>query len=164
MLLGAFATYVNNSNNCNLVHGKVDSGQLGNNFHDSLINHRQLDYTCLATPRTSLTAEGALLESTGERVLQGVISDNHGNCHLVRIQILVVYAIGCKLSSVETAPRNGIIFTLDRENPRMKAFGVTLPLGGEHDDLCSFVCDLSADGYGCSSENSFKRPNFTRAA
>ena len=36
------------------------------------------------------------------------------------------------------------------ENPRLKVFGVTLPLRGEQDDLYSFVLDLSADTYGAT--------------
>ena len=83
-------------------------------------------------------------------MFQGVIIDNYGNGDLVRIQILVVPTIGRNLCSVETATRNGIVSIFDRENPRLEAFSVTLPLCGEQDDLYSFVLDLSADAYGAT--------------
>ena len=43
-----------------------------------------------------------------------------------------------------------MVSIFDRENPRLEAFGVTLPLRGEQDDLYSFVLDLSADAYGAT--------------
>ena len=43
-----------------------------------------------------------------------------------------------------------MISIFDREDPRLEAFGVTLPLSGEQDDLWSFVLDLSADAYGAT--------------
>ena len=49
---------------------------------------------------------------------------------------------------MKTAIRNSIISIFDRENPRLEAFGVTLPLRGEQYNLYSFVLDLSADAYG----------------
>ena len=51
---------------------------------------------------------------------------------------------------MKTTTRNGIVSTFDRENPRLEAFGVTLPPRGEQDDLYSFVLDLSADAYGAT--------------
>ena len=75
------------------------------------------------------------------------ITDNYGNGHLVRIQILVVPTIGRNLLSVKTATRNGIVSIFDREDPRQEAFGVNLPLHGEQDDLYSFVLDLGEDAY-----------------
>ena len=144
----------NNASNCsNLVHVLVDSGASGHYFDDFLIlelNRRLLDYTCRTTPRKILTAEGALLDGTGEGTLQGVITDNYGNDHLVRIQILAVPTIERNLFSVKTATRNGIIFIFDCENPQLEAFGVALPLRGEQDYLYSFVPDLSADAYGAT--------------
>ena len=103
---------------------------------------------CLTTPRTILTAGGTLLDGTGEGVLQGVITNNDGNGHPVRIWILAVYAIGRNPFSVETAPRNGVVSIFNSENRRLEAVGVTLPLRGEQDDLYSCVLDLSADAYG----------------
>ena len=93
---------------------------------------------------------GALLDGTGEGILQGVIPDNYGNGHLIRIQILVVPTIGHNLFSVKAATRNGIVSIFDGENPRLEAFGFTLPLRGKQDDLYSFVLDLSADAYGAT--------------
>ena len=77
----------------------------------------------------------------------GVTTDNCGNDHLVRIQILVVPTIGHNLFSVKTATRNGIVSISDRENPRLEAFGVSLPLRGKQDDSYSFMLDLRADAY-----------------
>ena len=51
---------------------------------------------------------------------------------------------------MKTATRNGIVSIFDRENSRLEAFGVTLPLRGEQDDLYLFVLDLSADAYGAT--------------
>ena len=144
----------NNASDCSdPVHMLVDSGASGHYFDDFLIpepNRRLPDYTCLATPHEILTAGGALLDGTGEGIIQGVIIDNYGNGHLVRIQVLVVPAIGRNLLSVKPATRNGIAFIFDRENPRLGAFGVTLPLRGKQDYLYSFVLDLSADAYGAT--------------
>ena len=49
---------------------------------------------------------------------------------------------------MKTTTRSGIVSIFGRENPRLEAFGITLLLRGEQDDLCSFVLDLSADAYG----------------
>ena len=143
--------YNNASDNSNFVHVLVDSGASDHYFDDFLtpkLNRRLLDYTCLTTPRKILTAGGALLDGTGEGILQGIIIDNYGNGHLVRIQILVVPTIGRNLFSVKAATRNGIVSIFDRGNPRLEAFGVTLPLLGEQDNLYSFVLDLSAEASG----------------
>ena len=126
--------YNNASDCCNLVHVLVDSGVSDHYFDDFFIpelNRRLLDYTCFATPRKILTVGGALLDGTGEGILQAVITDNYGNGHLVRIQILVVLTIGRNLLTVKTAIRNGIVSIFDRKNPRLEALGVTLPLSGE---------------------------------
>ena len=144
----------NNVSDCNnLVHVLVHSGASGHYSDDFLIpelNHRLLGYTCFTTPLKMLTTGGALLDGTGEGILQGVITDNYGSGQLVRIQVLVVPTIGRNLLSAKSATRNGIISIFDRENPRLEAFGVTLPLRGKQDDLYSFVLDLSADAYGAT--------------
>ena len=143
-----------NASDCsNLVHILVDSGASDHYVDEFLIpelNRRLLDYTCLTTPRRILIAGGALLDGTGEGNLQRVIIENYGNGHFVRIQILVVPTIVHNLFSVKTATRNGIVSIFDRENPRLEAFAITLPLRGEQDDLYSFVLDLSADAYGAT--------------
>ena len=80
--------YNNADDYSNLVHVLTDSGASDHYFDDFVIpelNRRLLDYTCLTTPRKTLTAEGALLGGTGEEILQGAITDNYGNGHLVRI-------------------------------------------------------------------------------
>ena len=46
--------------------------------------------------------------------------------------------------------RNGIVSIFDHENPRLEAFGATLPLHGEQDDLYSFELNLSASVYGAT--------------
>ena len=153
MLSPAPVAYNNASDCSNLVHVLVESGASDHYFDDFLIPELKchlMDYTCLTTPLKILTAGGALLDGTGEGVLQGVITDNYGNSYLVRIQILVVPTIRRNLFSVKTATRNGSVSIFDRENPRLEAFGVTLPLRGEQDDLYSFVLELSADAYGAT--------------
>ena len=143
-----------NASDCsNLVHILVDSGASDHYVDEFLIpelNRRLLDYTCLTTPRRILTAGGALLDGTGEGNLQRVIIENYGNGHFVRIQIFVVPTIVRNLFLVKTATRNGIVSIFDRENPRLEAFAITLPLRGEQDDLYSFVLDLRADAYGAT--------------
>ena len=142
----------NNASDCsNFVHVLIDSGASDHYFDDFLIpglNRRLLDYTCLTTPRKILAAGGALLGDTGEGILQGIITDNYGNGHLVRIQILVVPTIERNLFSMKTAIRNGIVSLFNRENHRLEAFGVILPLRGEQDDLYYFVLDVSVYTYG----------------
>ena len=153
MSLPAPVAYNNASDCSNLVHVLVDSGALDHYLDDFLIpklNRRLLNYTCLTMPRKILTAGGALLDGTGEGIHQGVITDNYGNGHLVRVQIIVVPTIRRNLFSVKTATRNGIVSIFDRENPRVEAFDVTLPLRGKQDDLYSFALDLSADAYGAT--------------
>ena len=144
----------NNASDCsNLVHVLVDSGASDHYFDDFLIpelNRCLLDYTRLTTPRKILIAGGALLDGTVERILQGAITDNYGNGNLVRIQILVVPTIWRILFSVKTATRNDIVSIFDCENPRLEAFGITLPLRREQDNLYSFVLDLGADAYGAT--------------
>ena len=149
----ASVTYNNASDCSNLVHVLVDSGAWDHYFDDFLIpelHRRLLDYTCLTTPRKILTAGGTLLDGTCEGILQDVITDNYGNVPLLQNQILVVPTIGRNLFSVKTATRNGIVLIFDRENPRLEAFGVTLPLSGEQDNLHTFVHDLGADSYGAT--------------
>ena len=51
---------------------------------------------------------------------------------------------------MKVATRKGIASILARENPRLEAFGVTLPLREEQEDLYSFVLDLSVDANGAT--------------
>ena len=51
---------------------------------------------------------------------------------------------------MKTATWIGIVSIFDCDSPRLEAFGVTLPLRGEQDDLYLFVLDLSADVYGAT--------------
>ena len=66
------------------------------------------------------------------------------------MKVLVGPTIRRNLLSVKTATRNGIVSLFGSDNPWLEAFGVTLPLRGEQDDLYSFVLDLSADAYGAT--------------
>ena len=136
--------------NNNLVTIMVDNGVPGHCFNDAIIRdlkHRLQDYVCLTTPRTVLTAGGALLDGTVEGVLKGLVTDNNGHQMLVRIDIVVVPGIGYNLFSVMTAAKNRIVTIFDHENPKLERFSVTMSLRIESGDLCSFVLDLSADGY-----------------
>ena len=68
----------------------VDSGAPGHYFDDLIIpslKHRLLNYVLVTTPRKIVTAGGALLDGTAEGILQGLVTDNHGEQHLARISI-----------------------------------------------------------------------------
>ena len=134
----------------NVVTVLVGSGASGHYFDDTIIpdlKHRLQDYTPLSTPRTILTAGGALLDGTAEGVLRGLITDDYGKYRFARIAILIVPGIGRDLFSVKTAARKGIVLIFDVIKPRLEAGGITVSLRGENDDLYSFKLDLSADGY-----------------
>ena len=96
----------------NVVTALVDSGASGHYFDDIMIpdlKHRLQDYTSISTPRTILTAGGALLDGTAEGVSQGLITDDYGEQHLARIANLIVPGIGRNLFSVKTAARKRIV-------------------------------------------------------
>ena len=131
----------------------VDSGASGNYFDDQLIpelKHRLVDRVDLSVPRKILTAGGSLLEGTSEGLLQGLVTDEYGNSHLVRVDILIVSGIGSNLYSVKAAASKGIASIFDIENPRLEGHGITIPLRIGDNNLYSFVLDLSADGYGAT--------------
>ena len=134
----------------NVVTVLVDSGASGHYFDGLIIpelKHRLQDYTSLSTPRTILTSGGALLNGTAEGVLQGLITDDYGEQHIARIEILIVFDTGHNPFLVKTAARKGIISIFDVNKLRLEAGDITVPLRGEDDDLYSFNLDLSADGY-----------------
>ena len=131
----------------------VDSGASGNYFDDQLIpelKHRLVDRVDLSVPRKILTAGGSLLEGTSEGLLQGLVTDEYGNSHLVRVDIMIVSGIGSNLYSVKAAASKGIASIFDMENPRLEGHGITIPLRIGDNNLYSFVLDLSADGYGAT--------------
>ena len=73
----------------NVVTVLVDSGASGYYFDDLIIaefKHRLQDHTSLRTPRTILTAGGALPDSMSEAVFQGLTNDDYGEEHLGRTQ------------------------------------------------------------------------------
>ena len=129
----------------------VDSGASGHYFDDLIVpclKHRLLNYVLLTTPRKILTAGGALLGGTAEGILQGLVSDNHGEQHLARIDILIVPGIGRNLFSVKSATKKGVASIFDFDNPRRELSVITVPLRAEDDDLYSLVFDISADSHG----------------
>ena len=137
--------------NRNLVTVMVDSGASGHYFDDATIHYlkyRPQDYVHLATPRTVLTTEGALLDGTAKGVLQGLVTDNYSNKTLDRVDIVLVSRIERNLSSATAAVQKGLVTIFDYEKPRLEGFNVTVPLRSESGNLDSFVLDLSADGYG----------------
>ena len=69
----------------NAVTFLVDSHSFGDIIPD--LKHRLQNYS---SPRTILTAEGALLDGTTECVLQGLVTDDYGEQQLARIAILIV--------------------------------------------------------------------------
>ena len=134
----------------NIVTVLVDSGASGHYFDDTIIpdlKQRLQDYTSLSTPRTILTAGGALLDGTAEGVLKGLITGDYGEQHLAWIAILIVPGIECNIFSLKTAARKGIVSIFDVNKPRLEAWDITVPFRGENDDLYSFKLHLSADGY-----------------
>ena len=59
----------------------IDIGAWGHSFDDLIIpelTHRLREYTSLGTPRTILTAGGALLDGTAEVLVQSFITDHYG--------------------------------------------------------------------------------------
>ena len=124
--------------NGNVVTVLVDSGASGHHFDDLIIPELKYllqDDTSVSTPRTILTAGGAVLDGTAEGVLQGLITGDYGEQHLAWIAILVVLAIGRKYFSVKAATRKGIVWIFDVSNPRVEAADISLPLLEEDDDL-----------------------------
>ena len=79
---------------------------------------------------------------------RGSSAGRYGNQIVVRVDIVVVPGIGRNPFSVTTSAKEGIATIFDYENPRLEGFNVTVPLRNESGDLCSFVLDFSADGYG----------------
>ena len=122
----------------------VDSGACGHYFDDLIIpslKHCLLNHVLLTTPRKILTAGGALLDDTAKGILQGLVTDNHGEQHLARIAILVVPGIGCNLFSVKSATKKSVISIFDFDNPTLELSGITVPLRAEDDDLYSMAFD-----------------------
>ena len=129
----------------------VDSGASGHYFDDLIIpslKHRLLNYLLLTTPRKILIAGGALLDGTTEGILQGLVTENHGEQHHARIAILIVPGIGRNLFSVKSATKKSVVSILDFDNPRLELSGISFPLRAEDDNLFySLMFDLSADSH-----------------
>ena len=89
-----------------------------------------------------------MLDGTAEGILQGFITDNHGEQHLARIVILIVPGIGRNLFLVKSVKKKGVVSIFDFDNPRLELSGITVPLRAEDDVLYSLVFDLSADSHG----------------
>ena len=129
----------------------VDSGAFFHSFNALIIpslKHHLLNYVLLTTPRKILTAGGALLDGTTEGILQGLVTDNHGEHHLARIVILIVPGIGRNLFAVKSVTKKGIVSIFDFDNPRLELSGITVPLRAEGDDLYSLAFDLSTGSHG----------------
>ena len=89
-----------------------------------------------------------MLDGTAQGILQGLVTNNHGEQHLARIAILIVPGIGRNIFSVKSATKKGIVSIFDFDNFRLELSGITVPLRTEHNDLYSCVFDLSADCHG----------------
>ena len=89
-----------------------------------------------------------MLNGTAEGILQGIVTENHGEQHLARIAIFIVPGIGRNLFSVKSATKKGVISIFDFDNPRLELSGITVPLRAEDDDIYSLVFYLSADNQG----------------
>ena len=126
----------------------MDSGASGHYFDDLIIpslKHHLLNYVLLITPRKILSGRGALLDGTAEGILQGLVTDIHGEQHLARIAILIVPGIGYSLLFVKSATMKGVVSIFYFDNPRLELSGITIPLCVEDDGLYSLVFDLSSD-------------------
>ena len=129
----------------------VDSVVSDHYFDDLIIlslKNRLLNYVLLTTPRRILPAGGALLNGTAEEILEGLVTDNHGQQHLARIAILIVPGIGCNLFSVESATKKGVVSIFDFDDPRLELSGITVLLRAEGDSLYSLVFDLNTESHG----------------
>ena len=89
-----------------------------------------------------------MLDGTVEGILQGLVTDNHGEQHLARVAILIVPGTGRNLFSVKSTTKKGVVSIFDFENVRLELSDITVPLRAEDDDLYSLAFDLSADNYG----------------
>ena len=128
----------------------VDSGASCYYFDELNIpslKHRLLNYVLLTTPCKILTAGGALLDGTVEGIIQGLVTENHGDQHLARIAILIP-GIGFNLFSVESSTKKDVVSIFDFDSPRLELSSITVPFCAEDDDLCYLVFDLSADIHG----------------
>ena len=129
----------------------LDSGASSHYLDDLIIpslKYRLLKYVLLTTPRKILTAGGALLDGTAEGILQGLVTDDHAEQHLARIDILIVPGIGRNLLSFKSATKKGVVSIFAFDNPRLELSGITIPLRAEDDDLYSLVFGSSADSHG----------------
>ena len=119
----------------------VDSGASGHYFDDLIIpslKHRLLKYILLTTPRKILTARRALLDGKAERILQGLVTDNHRDHNFTQIAILIVRGIGRNLFSIRLVTKKGVVSIFDLDSPRIELSGIIVPLRAEDDDLYSF--------------------------
>ena len=126
----------------------VDSRASGHYLDDPIIpsfKHRLLNYVLHITPRKILPAGGRLRNGTAEGILQGPVTDNHGEQHIARIAIFIVPCIGRYLFSVKSTTKKGVVSIFDFDNPRLELSGITVPLRAEDDDLYSFMFDSGAD-------------------
>ena len=108
MALSSAAVTSVDSVSSNLATLMVDSKASGHYFDDAIIRdltHRLQDYVHLSTPRTTLTAGGALSNGTTEGVLQGFVTDDNSNQIVVRVNIVAVPGIRRNLLSVMTAAK-----------------------------------------------------------
>ena len=100
-----------------------DSGASGHYFDGLIISslkHRLLNYVLLTAPRKILTAGGAVLNGTTEGILEGLVTDNHGEQHLARIAILIMPSIGRNLFFAKSATKKGVVSIFDFDNARLE--------------------------------------------
>ena len=129
----------------------VDSGASSHYFDDLVIpnlKHRLLNYVLLTTPRKIFTPGGFLLDGTAEGILQGLVTNNHGEQHLARIAIVIAPRIGRNLFSVKSATKKDIVSISDFDKPRLELSGITISLRGKDDHPYSLAFHLSADSHG----------------
>ena len=94
-------------------------------------------YTFLSTPRTILTAGGALLDRTADGALQGFRTDNYGTQSPIADHNPNFAVVGGNIISVKGPVRKRIVSIFDVNKPRVEAGEISVPLRGENNDLYS---------------------------
>ena len=129
----------------------VDSGAFGHYFDDPItpcLKHHPAQLRSSHYATQDPHCRRSLAGRTAKGILQGLVTDNHGEQHLARIAIFIVPGIGYNLLSVKSATKKGIVSIFDFDNPRLELSGIIVPLRAEDDDLYSLTFDSSADRHG----------------
>ena len=114
----------------------MDSGASGHYFDDPIVpslKHRLLNYVLLTTTRNIINAGGALLGGMAEGILQGLVTDNHGEYSSLRGLLSSL----CNLFSGKSTTKKGVVSIFDFDKPRLELSDITALLRAEDDQLYS---------------------------